>query len=733
MVLYNKKTGVENMLEEKVQKQTKFEKLTMIAKNTKESLIRNWKENDGCFVDKDKMTKPGIMAEVSGLTSLLLFLIAFNEEKDIVNENDRELIREIHRVSFSKICSWVKEDGFTAEPSVPIGESKRIFKKNDSLGYVDSITWALSVAILTRYLERKQILTMDIELLEKNYDLLTEALGAVISSQRDDGTWGFLSDKKSEKSLYFTFVCNAAIADFFDYIMGEIAYISISENATEKEIMDAVEEAKDEEILRHLGNKFREKSIELVDDSVEKTMEEVRRKIQDWLIFDCLPLMPELAICEGMAANKKERLGVWPDPAARNYEKYFNLYYIYYLIEMMVTSGSDQRMKEIIGENGENEEGISNLKKYYEDNELMASQDIRYYFSNENIPSLWKNIMEQSIHSSRTEYMNVSRTGKNFWDSADGDKSSLKIRWNHPDHRIQDEVESIQNYVDNCTDPCIIPMALRSNIMYSYYISEQSDMTVDRLFNNICDQIADTDTEKLFEGLWDSIKFSLTVTERSVEALVDYYDFLKKFDRSSGGKVTVSAQRSPIDILIEEKIADYLKTPEAKSVIEEYVSARLGEASDVSDAKHSETSFADDFEKYLKTEKGEAAVKKAVGVSNINEMYNKIDELSNNGADVASVIDILDVIIGATSIDEVLASRLIEVGETIKKALLRKQIIDVLKSDDGVGSKAPEKVQDEITKDVKDLYEYVIELYSSLDVDAKTRKSLKDIMRDLYL
>ena len=733
MVLYNKKTGVENMLEEKVQKQTKFEKLTMIAKNTKESLIRNWKENDGCFVDKDKMTKPGIMAEVSGLTSLLLFLIAFNEEKDIVNENDRELIREIHRVSFSKICSWVKEDGFTAEPSVPIGESKRIFKKNDSLGYVDSITWALSVAILTRYLERKQILTMDIELLEKNYDLLTEALGAVISSQRDDGTWGFLSDKKSEKSLYFTFVCNAAIADFFDYIMGEIAYISISENATEKEIMDAVEEAKDEEILRHLGNKFREKSIELVDDSVEKTMEEVRRKIQDWLIFDCLPLMPELAICEGMAANKKERLGVWPDPAARNYEKYFNLYYIYYLIEMMVTSGSDQRMKEIIGENGENEEGISNLKKYYEDNELMASQDIRYYFSNENIPSLWKNIMEQSIHSSRTEYMNVSRTGKNFWDSADGDKSSLKIRWNHPDHRIQDEVESIQNYVDNCTDPCIIPMALRSNIMYSYYISEQSDMTVDRLFNNICDQIADTDTEKLFEGLWDSIKFSLTVTERSVEALVDYYDFLKKFDRSSGGKVTVSAQRSPIDILIEEKIADYLKTPEAKSVIEEYVSARLGEASDVSDAKHSETSFADDFEKYLKTEKGEAAVKKAVGVSNINEMYNKIDELSNNGADVASVIDILDVIIGATSIDEVLASRLIEVGETIKKALLRKQIIDVLKSDDSVGSKAPEKVQDEITKDVKDLYEYVIELYSSLDVDAKTRKSLKDIMRDLYL
>ena len=153
----------------------------------------------------------------------------------------------------------------------------------------------------------------------------------------------------------------------------------------------------------------------------------------------------------------------------------------------------------------------------------------------------------------------------------------------------------------------------------------------------------------------------------------------------------------------------------------------------MSDAKHSETSFADDFEKYLKTEKGEAAVKKAVGVSNINEMYNKIDELSNNGADVASVIDILDVIIGATSIDEVSASRLIEVGETIKKALLRKQIIDVLKSDDSVGSKAPEKVQDEITKDVKDLYEYVIELYSSLDVDAKTRKSLKDIMRDLYL
>lgn len=719
------------MSEEKVQKQTKFEKLTMIAKNTKESLIRNWKENGGCFVDKDKMTKPGIMAEVSGLTSLLLFLIAFNEEKDIVNEDDREIIREIHRVSFSKICLWVKEDGFTVEPLVPIGESKRIFKKNDSLGYVDSITWALSVAILTRYLERKQILTMDIELLEKNYDLLTEALGAVISSQHDDGTWGFLSDKKSEKSLYFTFVCNAAIADFFDYIMGEIAYISISENATEKEIMDAVEEAKDEEILRHLGNKFREKSIELVDDSVEKTMEEVRRKIQDWLIFDCLPLMPELAICEGMAANKKERLGVWPDPAARNYEKYFNLYYIYYLIEMMVTSGSDQRMNEIIGENGENEEGISNLKKYYEDNELMASQDIRYYFSNENIPSLWKNIMEQSIHSSRTEYMNVSRTGKNFWDSADGDKSSLKIRWNHPDHRIQDEVESIQNYVDNCTDPCIIPMALRSNVMYSYYISEQSDMTVDRLFNNICDQIADADTENLFEGLWDSVNFSLTVTERSVEALVDYYDFLKKFDKSSvGGKASVTAQKSQIDILIEEKIADYLKTPEAKSVIDEYISKRFGEFSAVSDVKQGQTSFSDDFEKYLKTAKGEEAVKNAVGISDINEMYNKIDELSNNGTDVASVVDILDVIIGASKLDGVLASRLSETGEVIKDLMLQKKINNLMKSDSSVCEKEPEKVRQELTTDVDDLYEYIIKVYSSLDTEA--RKSLKEIMKDLY-
>lgn len=721
------------MSEERVQKQTKFEKLTEVANDTKEALIRSWRENNGCFIDKDKMKTSGILAEASGLTSLLLFLVAFDEEKGIITDSDRELIREIHSVSFSRICSWINEDGFTAEPLVPKEETEDIFKKEDSLGYVDTLTWVLSVAILTRYLDRCKILTMDIELIQKNYDLLTDALGTLINSQRDDGTWGFLSDRESEKSLYFTFVANAAIADFFDYIMGEIAYLTVSEDATDEEIEAAVEDAKDKEVLHYLENKFRKSEIELIDDSIEKTMGEVRRKIQDWLIYDCLPLMPELALCDEMDSDKKERLGMWPDlKAGKNYEKYFNLYYIYYLIEMMVTSESDQRMKEILGENGENADGIDKLKTYYKKNELMKKSDINYYFAKENINSFWKSIMEQSIHSSRSEYMNVSRTGKNFWDADDGDKSSLKIRWNHSAHRIQDEIESIENFINKCIDPCIIPMALRSNVMYSYYISQQSDMTVDRLFENICIQRADSDTEDLYRGLWDSNSFSLTVTERSVEAIVDYYDFLKKFDKLSvAGKPSTKTQKSQIDILIEEKIADYLKTPEAKSIIDEQISARLSEVGAVSESKHNSVSFADNFDAYLKTSKGEETVKNAVGINNINEMYNKIDELSNsNKTDVTSVIGILDVIIGAIALDDVLASRLNEICETMKKLMLKNKIANVYNKSDKKPNKDPEKLQEELTKDVKDLYEYIIKYCS--ETDGLTRKSLREIMSELY-
>lgn len=702
---------------------TRFEKLVAVAKNTKDSLFRCWTDNGESFIDKDKMKSPGVIAEASGLASLLLFLVAFNEEKGILSDEDCKTIREIHKKSFMKIYSWVENDGFTAEPLISKSETVEIFDNNASLGYVDTISWVLSSTILTRFLDRYHILTLDIDILQKNNELLTKSLGILINSQREDGTWGFLSDKKAYRSLYFTFVANAALADFFDYIMGEIALVTGDDSSLKIE--------KDQEMLDYLKK-------ELQDENIEESIGKVREKIQDWLIYDCLPLMPELAQCNELSDEKRKKLGVWEDTKAGKYSNYYNLYYIYYLIEMMVTSSSDVRISELFGENGENTANIEAVKKYYKENGLMNSLDVRYYFDKTNILSLWKNVMEQSIHNSRSEYMSASRTGKQFWDSEDGDKSSLKIKWTYPEKTaMADEIEAIQSEIDKCIDPCIIPMALRSNIMYCYYISDQPDMTVDRLFENICAQIADadTDTELLFNGLWDNIKFSLTVTERCVEALVDYYDYLMKFDDSV--KATVSGavyEKSKIDVAVEERIFEFLLSEAGSELIRNSVSP----ASNDKQADISDEIFKEKFEKYIRTNDGIAAVRKALGSENIRDLTERVEDLENSKNEISTdvVIETIDKIIDILSFDDLgdnetyrnLVNRLVEASEQVRSLGMKKTIEKSLTAGNAGSA---EEVYETLKSHLKGLGEYVIANYST--ADPQLLPDLATLMQKLYI
>ncbi len=544
-----------------MKKSEKLTKLLGTVKKVKDALVTNWDSNNGSFVDKDNMTESGILSETIGLTGILLFLVAFNEEKSVINENDKEKIVSIYKQTFSKIHKEIEEKGFTAEPLVSKSDTNMIFRKDDGLGYIDTITWVLSATILTRYLVKNNVIELDKESSAENNKVLAEALALIINSQREDGTWGFLSDKKSDKSLYFTFAANASVADFFDYVMGEIAYVN-DKNADDEDIMAEM----DKELLEYLNKELANK-VEFVDGSIEKTMGDVRQKLQDWLIKDCLPLLPELAGCNTLNDSAADKLGIWSLHNSDKYSRYFNLYYTYYLVEMMVTSSSDSRINELLYDDQEN------VKRSYL--ETMSSTDIKYYFSKNNLDSLWNNIMEQAIHNSRSAYMSASRTGNSFWDSSE--KSSLKIQWKYSENNvITNIVESAE--LSYCFDPCLVPMALRSNIMYSYYISKQPDMCVDRLFDSILEQQSSRNGDVVAENLWDTSKFSLLVTERSVEALVDYYDYLVKFDESGENtsvSSTKSAEKSEFDIAMDKKIAEYLKGPAGKSIVESYIAESL--------------------------------------------------------------------------------------------------------------------------------------------------------------
>ena len=136
----------------------RLENLLNVANNTKVALLKNWEENGGIFVDKNKMTTSGMFSESVGLTTLMLMMTAFCDEKAVISKDDIKKIADIHKVTLEKIQSWVDEYGFCADPVIPAQKTKQIFTNT---GYIDAMTWILSTTVFTRYLDRNKIVSFD--------------------------------------------------------------------------------------------------------------------------------------------------------------------------------------------------------------------------------------------------------------------------------------------------------------------------------------------------------------------------------------------------------------------------------------------------------------------------------------------------------------------------------------------------------------------------------------------
>ena len=119
-------------------------------------------------------------------------------------------------------------------------------------------------------------------------------------------------------------------------------------------------------------------------------------------------------------------------------------------------------------------------------------------------------------------------------------------------------------------------------------------MEVDRLFRDICEELADQDTSDTVANLWDGNNYNIQLTERSIEAVVDYYDYLNKFEcaqlREAEKGVAVNAvpattvapaEKTPFEKAIDDKIAEYLQSAEGQSLIENKVKELLNQQTSV--------------------------------------------------------------------------------------------------------------------------------------------------------
>lgn len=565
----------------------------------KDALILDWK-NERCFKDKNNFKKNGLVPEGIGLTSVLLLLVAFGNDENVFSEptDGEDTIgvsdfAEVINASFKNIFGWTA-NGF--------GAATLLNKKNAVLfeggrDYTEAITWCLSSSVLAMYAEKKLgLISLEKDVHDGVLELLAKSVKALLNAQRADGTWGFTGDGMGKRSLYFTYIASASLGDFFDYILDEISSVEdLNGEESKAERM--------EDVISFLDRKLGIDTVAAVTDA--------RQRLDAYLIESCLPILPKLARCVKMDADEVAVLGIWetpayPDEASPNKKYYHNLYYTYYLLDMMIIASADTYFSEL----AEDDDRRAALLKRYE--AYVDPCEIEYFTSKKRFKGLFANFYEQALHASRMNYMTASKTGDSFWDMS---TSELPILWEHENDIVQRMAKTAldQSHV-KLSDPTILPMALRANVVYSYYITEKPEVTIERLFDDICDNIyadkyvededgvvnfiaAEEDDEHV-KNLWDELYYNLMVTERSIEAVVDYYDYINKFDVDQAPAVkpapvvtTAPAKQSDFEKAFEEKIAEYLQSEKGQAVIASVVAKQAAPTAEVAVKANAELSI----------------------------------------------------------------------------------------------------------------------------------------------
>lgn len=226
------------------------------------------------------------------------------------------------------------------------------------------------------------------------------------------------------------------------------------------------------EALADLGDYVLGETPDIADEDVEivkqlggqdgdllKAVDQSRKATAQWLIETYLPQLgrEELAP-KGFQSNDPE----------------LKLYFTFFVIEMLVVNKADE-------------------------------------FFPEKADAI-KQAIEHGIYLSRIDFDHAKGNIK-WW--ADAERSSLPIEWGE-----HDSITLPARSRKNLFEPGLVPLCLRCNAQYTYYIAKGEDQKMKALFDVLLHN------RNPSNKLWDESGYSLIVTERAVEALIDYYDYL---------------------------------------------------------------------------------------------------------------------------------------------------------------------------------------------------------------
>lgn len=244
--------------------------------------------------------------------------------------------------------------------------------------------------------------------------------------------------------------------------------------------------------------------LSLLGSDLVQKVEDARRQTSKWLLDDYLPVLGSRELNPGATE---------PEPPHEL------LYYTYFVLDMLIVSKADEFFK---GDADRITKGI-----------------------------------EHGIYLSRINF-DRARADLDWW--TDAVASSLQLKWEH-----FESPSLLKSRRPPIYEPGLVPLSLRCNALYTYYIAQGEDRKINELFQILYDN-RDEET-----GLWDKESFSLMVTERAIEAIVDFNDYLVKFQPTQTSLPAVTTQNLDVDgsfqSLVRSAVQSYLGSPEGTETI----------------------------------------------------------------------------------------------------------------------------------------------------------------------
>lgn len=166
--------------------------------------------------------------------------------------------------------------------------------------------------------------------------------------------------------------------------------------------------------------------------------------------------------------------------------------------------------------------------------------------------------VEHAIYRSRIDFDRAYATGDDWWGNPK--LSSLRLSWDN--HENQELINRIKNRprFPELFEPGLVPLSLRCNLLYAFYIADGEDQKMNKLFQVLYEN------RHPDSGLWDKSSYDLMVTERAIEAIVDFNDYLVKFEGRAAPRYIAPPEPHPhpldssFQALIKTVVKDYLES-----------------------------------------------------------------------------------------------------------------------------------------------------------------------------